>query len=243
MNVCLNSKDVDFDSRSIYYTNWRKGEDAQILVYTGLQNSSMGGGESRVYAKNLSQPYGLYSDSTHLYWIANPPGVYYSIERLNFEDPEKIELLHKSSGRHLFSIAVKCSRTIFFTDVRNKALWKLSLINNNLTMVKYFRDENFPPSDVNLIDRGPLVCEDVQIEKNVEKVTVGQPVCSGLDCDTVTTIDPSKTDAKYNEHQNQSYNIALHATPKLLVENCTSQENSCLNGVSCLKIDGRIFCL
>jgi hypothetical protein len=235
-------------------------DDSQIKVYTGphVKNEIGSAADIRVFVRNADEPYGLFADKTHLYWIGDPRGIYYTVERVsiaNSNETEEPSVIFKSSSRLPYSLVVNCSNTLYFTDVRYKSLVKVDLSDLRYEAIHDFNNDH-SPRGLSLVKTSSSdeFCESKRLHE-FHEVIQPQPMNNA----TADHLKDSSTSQNDKISANYSSGIASksdspaffdaategtepgpsHVHPNVV--NCT--ENICPNGSTCLRIDGQAFCL
>lgn len=219
-----------------YYTVWRKSNGSEILTYDLTSKATA------VLVQNVYQPKGLYVD-THegnLYWIDNPPGIYFNIERVSLNDTRNRMLMIKGQNQHPFAIITICGK-LYWTDIMNKAVWEYEPDLKLLRALKYFT-VSVP---YGLLHLTRYECSAIHAKSTVPETSTASILgCMGKECSTNGKYIPgSKSlDAKTDFGNSHSTTIMdkYENTPRL----CSSPEASmCLNGASCVVLASQTHCM
>jgi hypothetical protein len=221
----------------IFYTLWKRSNESSILTFDPKTQ------KISVIVENVYQPKGLYIDANQntLYWIDNPPGIYFNLEKISLLDHSNRELILKGQNQHPYAISVLCSK-MYWTDLMNKVLWELKSGSKDFRLVKYFN--NIVPYGVSLIN-SPNVEECKKIDSQEIESTTDSPTvvktkdCFGKKC--------AKKEDKASKNSDSSVHKMIPASASIQTNNpwlcSSSQESYCFNGATCVKLDTQVHCL
>jgi len=176
-----------------------------------------------VISTNLYRPQGLYADKTHLYWTDNPPGVYFTIERVLLSDWSKRDLLKKGENQHPFSLTAVCATTLYWSDTMSRSLFQMNIKTKETHVVNQFRGVKPFGLVSNILGKCDPLVNEVGIVMDVKKMT-------HIQSDSEEVVSVASEHGKKNNSD--------------VMEWCGNWETiPCLNGASCLSVNRKIFCL
>lgn len=163
-----------------------------------------------------------------LYWIDNPPGIYFNVEQVTLSQTSGGEvlaenfqrkLLLKGQNQHPYSLVVPCPSSIVWTELMQKVVMSWSPVTETYTtLLPSFN--NSPPHGLALLSpRCPIT--------------------------TITPALPSVKPSPTEELATKDAKVGIPSGNKLLeISTCESWEKGrCLNGATCLKYKSTLHCL